>query len=407
MTDPTPDKWARNARGQFGPNNAGGPGGAGRRSAYRQAIQDAISPEHAACVARQMVAQALKGNVPAANLMFAQLGGRPAKAPTEPEVVPLDLPAMNTTEGCGTAAEMVVAGVANGKINTKTAKTLLDGVKTRLDALQAAQNERGQPVPPPPIPANMIRSWFVRFTKTGQLPDDRREAFAVVEKVKAGYVVVDPSASTSAWFDGFTKRHRAESPVMDAILNEAALGIGIVRQSARSMLRLIVRVGWDVTAAHFTNTELPEYGGVALHMFGYPQMLARRPYVAQARRLFKRVDAARRSRPKDPQALRDFQGRMDDAIVCFQMTGELPKDPVILDQVLIVGELATLTDYMTGEKVGDVLKLFDIAATTTGPERERAILQLQGLAKAGRFWGGQCTPPANEEQPAESGAPEP
>lgn len=395
-TEPT-DKWARNERGRFGPGNSGGPGGSRSRSDYRKAMEAALSPDHVAAVCRQMTAKGLQGNVQAAQLVLSHTLGKPSEAPAAPEVVPVDLRSLDTIDACGSAIEKVVAGITNAQVTTKTGKALLDGINSRVLTLQAAQKEReafpNQAPTRPPIPANVLRGWFVRFKKTGVLPTDPREAVAVVTKVKAGFEVVEaePGQPTTAWFDGFKPKVRAESLMMDAILMEAAVDTDLGGDIARGLLCNMARIGIDVTASQHEFLKPPKYGSAALDFIGFPEQFVRRPFVAQAKRLFKRLAAARDKVPRDRQAAREWVARVDQFVTCFQMEGQLPEDPLILEVVLITGELHTLIDHIAGEKVGDVLKLFDVAARGDAPARERAIHRLQEMAKAGRFWGRACS----------------
>lgn len=68
---------------------------------------------------------------------------------------------------------------------------------------------------------------------------------------------------------------------------------------------------------------LPDHASVGMHVLGYPERLARRPYVRQARRLFARYAKLRERIDHDDE---DWWEALTDAAVSFELTGDLPRD---------------------------------------------------------------------------------
>jgi hypothetical protein len=392
VTEPTNNPYARDSQGRFGPDNKGGPGGARQRMAWRQALEKAATPERLDMVARKLTLLALEGNTRAMQMLLDRTAGRPAEAPSDPDALDLALPELTTTEACGRATDVIIAAIATGRLDREVADTFLDAIRVRLQTLAAssAPAEAGAERPPelPPMPTPVLLAWFTLFQKTGELPEDEVEAATVVNKVKAGFTVAkrgEQHETPGAWFDGFVPRPRAEDAATDALLDEAVNGSPVVRAAARHVLWAFAKCGFDVTTAILDNFEVPEFGGVGLMMLGFPQRLAKRPFAAQADRLFDRMEAVQATIPKQRRACMEWRQRVDQALVLFQHGGVRPDDEEMLEVVLVTGELATLCAHWEGEKVDDLLQLFDTAARSSGPEREAAIEALAAMARAGRF----------------------
>jgi hypothetical protein len=382
----------RDARGRFGPGNPGGPGGSRRRAELRRAVENAVTPDHIAAMIRRAMRKGLEGDLQATKLVLEQATGRPPQAAIEPEALNIRLPEMITPDACGQATDTVILGMTKGMIDREVGKTLLNAIKTRLQALQVAQKERDltadSMVPSRPIPTSVLRARFRRFKKTGHLPGDIDEAAAVVEKVKAGFDLIDAKADASeatTWFASFTPKARPRAMAMDALLDEAVHADEPVRAIARGLLIALATAGFDLTADLLPRIEVPEFGSVATHVLGLPERIARGRYKAQAKRLLERIYASRKRQPNTLELTLAWRRRVMDAMACFQYAGEIPDDAEILEDVLIMAEFGTLAAHHCGDKVGDLMKLFDTAAQKTGEEREQAIAELQDMAKAGRF----------------------
>jgi len=165
-------------------------------------------------------------------------------------------------------------------------------------------------------------------------------------------------------------------------LNEAVNGPGMIGEAARQMLRGLAQAGFDVTTTLFVGEKLPTYGAVGLQMAGVPERFAKPPYVKQAKRLFARVEELR---PRLPQKDRKWSERRDEAIDRFGLDGERPEDDLLLEVVLVLGELNTLFRHAGGADVREEMAAFDAAATSSGEAREAAIGRLQEMARQGRF----------------------
>jgi hypothetical protein len=236
-----------------------------------------------------------------------------------------------------------------------------------------------------PIPTDIQRAAFDTFKETGVLPEDDRVATTVVARVRSG----------SDWMDGWGKvdwyelleairatPKRLDDEIMESLLNEAVNGPALVRGAARALLRLLAEDGLDVTGTPFHGKpiELPAFGSVGLHFMGFPQLLARPPYVRQARRLFPRMEDLQNRLAKEPR----WHGPIGEAIERFQQTGQRPSDEIVMDGVLVLGEISALMQHACGDDVTELMARFDEIARAKGTaRRDEAIGKLQAMAEAG------------------------
>jgi hypothetical protein len=251
----------------------------------------------------------------------------------------------------------------------KTHATRLAEVEQRLDAL--------------PIAPELVQEALTTFRAEGELPEDSRLARDVVRRCKFGDVDWPSHTTTVAAFRDLVEAEaKPADKVMHALYDEAVYDDGLIREAAREALRLIAKRGMDPSEPVFlgSKVELPDFGSAGLHVLGWREYLATPPYEEQAERHFARAADLRRRRPHGPR----WQAQLDAATTAFQRDGERPDDPLLLDAVLVVGEVWALTKNARGEDAAKELALFDTAATG-GPGREQAIAELQAMAKAGAF----------------------
>lgn len=235
-----------------------------------------------------------------------------------------------------------------------------------------------------PIDADVAEEAIATFRETGELPDDVRLGYAVVKWAQTGPpqtwddALLEQQASIRAFVE---RKPQPEDEVMNALYEEAIFAEGMVRAAARHALRELARAGSDPSKPLFAgmDVEVPEYGGMGLHILGMPRILAKPPYMRQAVRLFRRAAKLRDQAPHD----RRWRERLDAAIHRFQHDGERPDDDLVLDMVLVCGELHTLAEHACGADVGELMAAFDAAARTTGDEREAAIGRVLDLCVAG------------------------
>lgn len=236
-----------------------------------------------------------------------------------------------------------------------------------------------------PIPITVVRQAFDVFQKTGELPDNVRLAYAVIGRCKRGAAMSELYESTADWGTLIRARmetpNRPDDPVTDALYDEAVFADGAVREAARHLLRGFAKVGLDPTEPQFAGQELdlPEFGSVGMRLLGIPERLAKAPFLEQAERLFTRVGLLRAIMPRDPK----WVGGLEDAVEEFRRGGEWPEDNVLMEAVLVVGELDALVRHAVGQDVGPIMAAFDVAATAVGDERTVAIGRVQELARAG------------------------
>jgi len=235
-----------------------------------------------------------------------------------------------------------------------------------------------------PIDHEVVKQAYAVFQATGELPDRMRLAYAVVKRAKAGVEMSDLFASTNDFGTLIQAQlaapKRPDDPVMDALYDEAVCAKGMVRDAARQVLRGLASAKFDPTQPQFVGTgiELPEYGGAGLDLLGIPQRLAKRPFVQQAARLFRRIAELRERIPQD----RRWFDQVGDATQRFQFDGELPTSEMMCEAILVASELHTLIDHARGEDVSQLMAAFDAVAQATAEGRAPAIERLQDLVRA-------------------------
>lgn len=132
----------RDATGRFTHGNKGGPGGARRRpNELRQAIEEAITPEHLQAIMRKATRLALEGNLTAMRLVLERTTGRAPEAPVDVAPLGIELPRLQTAANCNTAIERLFAAIVEGTVDRETAKLLIDTVQTRLRVLEVTDLE--------------------------------------------------------------------------------------------------------------------------------------------------------------------------------------------------------------------------------------------------------------------------
>lgn len=235
-----------------------------------------------------------------------------------------------------------------------------------------------------PVPARVTAKAFEHFRVTGELPDDPRIGDALLKRIRTGIEVVESPNGDVDWgatiASSFTRQPRAEDEVMDRLIEEALYAEGIVRSAAREVLMAFARAGLDVTSALFAGKARPEHGSVGMQLLGFPDRLARRPYVRQIQRLIRRAERVRREVEEADHRWSDDLRR---AAECFQLHGHVPRSPRMLEAVLILGEMNTFMRNAAGEDVRDLLALFDAIATKQGAERQQYIDQLVEMGQSG------------------------
>jgi hypothetical protein len=248
-----------------------------------------------------------------------------------------------------------------------------------------------------PIRADVLDHAFEHFCATGELPEEQRLAREVCDRALLYKPVREPIVDIGAHLEDL-KRILAElrsRPDLDLsapqhdhsvrlrVFNEAVYGHEIVRTAARAVIRITVRNGADVTDPQFlAEHSLPEYSSVALHLLGFPENLAKPPYVRQAKRLFARI-ASFRSRLD--HGSRSRLEEFDAAFPAFVRTGELPEDDLVLECVLVVAALLVLMAHYLGHGDAELTAALDATAKTRGGMRAAAVAKVQELVRAGRL----------------------
>ena len=247
-----------------------------------------------------------------------------------------------------------------------------------------------------PLRAEVVTREFECFRHSGELPEDQRLAVAVVGLALRGGPPAEPSpmslAEAMARLPALVRELEEAAaepeppdrpPLRRILFREALHGEGVERQAARLALRIEVGRGGDVASREFlADRDPPEHAFLGLHLLGFPECLARPPYVAQAQRLFARYREIRaRIDYDDPEWFEPIAV----AIRRWRRHGELPDNEMVLDCVLADGELLALMAHFGGVGDPEVLAAFDAAANGAEETRAAALARLQELAREGRL----------------------
>ena len=247
-----------------------------------------------------------------------------------------------------------------------------------------------------PLRGDVVAEEFDRFRHSGELPEDQRLAVAVVELALRGGPAAEPRqmslAETMARLPALVRELEEAAaepqppdrpPLRRVLFREALRGEGVERQAARLALRIEVGRGGDVASREFlADRDPPEHAFLGLHLLGFPECLAKPPFVEQAQRLFARQAEIRaRIDHEDPAWFEPIA----EAIRRFRRHGELPDDELVLDCVLADGELLALMAHYGGVGDPEVLAAFNVAANGAEETRAAGLARLQELARERRL----------------------
>jgi hypothetical protein len=243
-----------------------------------------------------------------------------------------------------------------------------------------------------PIRADALDKAFAHFCDTGELPDQQRLADEVARRALRGRQEPPDSADSLSneerqkrFLELFAAlRQRPAEPeqpeVRECVFHEAVFGNVLVRRAARLVLVLEVERGGDPADPKFlADRTLPDHAAVSMHLLGYPERLAKPPYLAQAKRLFARYDELRvRINRYEDDPWFDLHV---DAVIRFEDTGDLPDDELLRDAVLAHEEWDALQDHARGRDVSEWMTALDRAARAKGVKRDEAIEEVQAIVR--------------------------
>jgi hypothetical protein len=220
-----------------------------------------------------------------------------------------------------------------------------------------------------PILPHLMKEYYPWFRDFGELPDEHLVAVAVVQRA----------------LRGGSERHAdpiefEQVSVRDSLFEEALFDPPPMRAVARAVIATEVAYGGNVESPAFASHHgLPIYGKVSLHVLGWPRMLVKEPYEDQAKRLLVRLDGvrARVASDNDPWLTAQAQAQLR-----FYATGELPKDELHRDGVLVSVELDLLWAHHRGRDASEGLALFKRTQWGETEEREAAVKGICELAAA-------------------------
>jgi hypothetical protein len=238
-----------------------------------------------------------------------------------------------------------------------------------------------------PLRQDALKEAYEDFKMFGELPDHERLAQAVVDSAIAGELLpIKPPPDEADLIRLIQAQHREkqnappkERTLREYLLDHAGYAPPGLREPARLACCVLSAKGGDLTDPKFlANEPLPPHNGIGWHLLGYPQRLAKPPYVKQAQRLFARFDELRQRTPQDEDPWFD---ECIDVAVRFRMTGELPDEELMRDAVLADLEMECLVRHKRGHDVGELMAALDKAARTKGRAREDAIAAVQQLVR--------------------------
>lgn len=236
-----------------------------------------------------------------------------------------------------------------------------------------------------PVRQDLLDEAYGEFCDWGELHDEPRLAEAVVRRALGMESAGRPRSEVEVLvlaINAPRQPHPVQESVRKHLFYEAVYGDEIVRDAARTAIRVEVSRGGNVTDPEFAARHgLPEHASVGLHVLGYPERLATRPYVAQAHRLFDRFRDLRQRVPHDDA---EWFAELAEAVCQFQLSGDLPAEDLMLDAVLADAEFLALLRHHAGQDVGELMAAFDRAARKTGAAQEAAIADVQRLVLARR-----------------------
>lgn len=263
-----------------------------------------------------------------------------------------------------------------------------------MRALDRRLNKLRRTIESTPAKRHLLEEAYAWFTDFGELPDaaDQQLACEVVLRALRGgseHPVTEEEAADIKCGVGVVYRTRkaldSGPPSVRALLFEEALfSDPRLRKLARAQISVEVAYGGDVESESFgARHGMPMYGSVAMHIAGYPKRLVVPPYEDQGKRLLVRLDDIRGRIPHDDPRWLDVQA---EAAVRFLKTGELPKDEMHLDTVLVSAELDLLQLHKQGKDVSVAMDLFDrVARERDEEQRMGALKQICTMAAEGRL----------------------
>lgn len=230
-----------------------------------------------------------------------------------------------------------------------------------------------------PLAADAVNETYGSFLRTGTLPRDRRLSWAVLDRaIHARKASADTRAPRSMW-DRLHDRPNEDARYM--VFREACSSQAAPRDFARILVRALVQSGDDPTDSEFVPTDLeqPEFGSVAMHALGWPDLWAREPYAKQLQRVLAQHAALRARGPRSDLWYHNAAA----ALAGFLSRGDLPDDDAECMFALTLGEMFAIHADYFGHGDEELLAAFDAVARANGAQRQAAMRHL-GAVQAKR-----------------------
>ena len=237
-----------------------------------------------------------------------------------------------------------------------------------------------------PLALDAIDHAYAKFLRTGEVPDDRRLAWSVLERalharkasvdIGGGLVGGRARASSTGYITG---------PPREQVFREAVHTTEPPRMAARQLIKLLVSAGYDPTDPEFipSDLEMPEFGGVAMHAFGWPDQMVKPPYEQQMERVMQQHADLRAIPDRTDAWYRDGAAGLRG----FLTNGEVPTDDSVRLFALTIGEMFAIHGHYFGHGDEELLAAFDSVATASGEQREAALLHLGAVQARSRGAG--------------------
>lgn len=233
-------------------------------------------------------------------------------------------------------------------------------------AIDRRLDRAGHSIDQQPLAPDAIDGHYTQFLGTGDLPDNRRIAWAVLKRALC--------ARRSGRVSFQASRGPLAGPPREQLFREATHSCDAARIAARLVIRTLVANGEDPSDPEFVAADLdvPQFGSVGLRMLGWPDQWVAPERTAQMQRVMKQHAHLLAGEPRGDAWRRDAA----TAISGFLRRGELPQRDDMRQCVLTFAEMLALYVHCFGHGGDELLDAFEAAANASASERDVALHRL-------------------------------
>ena len=207
---------------------------------------------------------------------------------------------------------------------------------------------------------------------SGDLPDNRRIAWAVLKRVLC--------ARRAGGMSSQTPKGRLAGPPREQLFREAAHPCEPARIAARVVIRALVDIGEDPSDPEFVPPDLdvPEFGPVGLHLLGWPDRWVAPEHEAQMQRVMER-HAALVGVPRTDA----WWAEAASSLSAWLRRGVLPARADVEEFVLVVGEMFALHAHYFGRGSNALVHAYADLAAAGELEQGAALVHVAALRANG------------------------